>query len=68
MEKTKMATPDQEKPQPLKFKAFIEVPQDTLEDQQNTPSAAQLQSDLQAGIDADTTYTQGTVIKVEQIS
>ncbi len=56
------------KPNPIIMHATISIPQLTLEEQQNTPTTDVVQADLQAGINSDTTYTQGTVVSVEQKS
>lgn len=50
-------------PQPLKFFAEIDVPQNTVADQNATPTTTQLQSDLQSGgLDGDTTLPAGTTV------
>lgn len=49
-------------PQPLKFFAEIDVPQSTVADQNSTPTTTQLQTDLQAGLDGDTSLPSGTAV------
>jgi hypothetical protein len=50
------------KPKPLIFNAKVSVPQDTVADQNETPTVAQLQADLQVGLDSDTTLPNGTIV------